>query len=184
MEFTLFYRGLLKANRGPKEKQDLRRNFHTQLNLLWQQPPLEDCHEFKDISPQSGKISLVYNIGGFNFIPLVSKKIHMIAELDITMLRPEPPGKVIQSGDIDNRIKTLLDGLRMPKVEQELPNGDNPKKGEIPFFCLLKDDNLITRISVNTDRLLENNIDPSEVVLLIHVHTKLTRLIYANIGLG
>ena len=102
----------------------------------------------------------------------------MIAELDITMLRPEPPGKVIQSGDIDNRIKTLLDGLRMPKVEQELPNG------EIPFFCLLKDDNLITRISVNTDRLLENNIDPSEVVLLIHVHTKLTRLIYANIGLG
>ena len=51
MEFTLFYRGPLKANRGSKEKQELRRHFHSQLKVLWQQPPLEDYQDFKDPSP-------------------------------------------------------------------------------------------------------------------------------------
>src|SRR6185437_9442927 len=108
----------------------------------------------------------------------------MVAELSITFLRPEPPGSLVtQGGDIDNRLKTLFDALRMPKDISELPPGDAPAEGETPFFCLLEDDNLITKIAVNTDRLLKPPPKPSHVVLLIHVTTKPTRLIWANIGL-
>ena len=48
MEFTLYYCGDLKANRGAKDKHRLRRHFHKQLKELWDQPPLirnplEEC---------------------------------------------------------------------------------------------------------------------------------------------
>ncbi|MBI5677496.1 MAG: hypothetical protein HZC52_03175 [Planctomycetes bacterium] len=45
MEFTLYYRGYLKANSRPKEKQELRRYFHAQLKRLWHQIPLKERHE-------------------------------------------------------------------------------------------------------------------------------------------
>ena len=71
----------------------------------------------------------------------------------------------------------------MPKVASELPAGDSPQGEENPFFCLLEDDNLVTKISVNTDRLLEPVDNPSEVLLIIHIQIKGTRGIWANIGL-
>jgi hypothetical protein len=184
MEFTLFYKGdLLKTKKaGAEKKQELRRHFHSQLKLLWQQPPL--LGSAGDVPLWNKEISLVYNIGGFRFVPLVNRRIHMIAEIDITLLRPESPGSILKSGDIDNRLKTLLDALKMPGEPNAIPTGDNPLEGEDPFFCLVEDDSLITRISVNTAQLLQSPIYSSEVVLLIHVKTKLTEVIWANIGLG
>jgi hypothetical protein len=46
----------------------------------------------------------------------------------------------------------------------------------------LKDDALITRLSVRTDEWLEEG-DPSHVLLVIHVDVKPTRAIWAIIGL-
>ncbi len=101
------------------------------------------------------------------------------------LLRPEPPGSIItQSGDMDNRLKTLLDSLKMPKEANSIPIGDTPKTDEKPFFCLLEDDNLITALKVKTDRLLENVTNQSEVILIIKVVTKTTRTIWGNMGLG
>ncbi len=40
MNFTLYYRGQLKSNGGPKEKHLLRKSFHPQLKTLWSQEPL------------------------------------------------------------------------------------------------------------------------------------------------
>jgi hypothetical protein len=105
------------------------------------------------------------------------EEIHLIAELNITLLRPEPPGQIItQAGDIDNRLKTLLDALKVPTEPNALPPNETPEQGETPFFCLLQDDNLITRISVSTDRWLvsESDAKSSDVVLLIHVNAKTT----------
>jgi len=42
MQFTLSYRGELKANRGAKDKHALRLHFHKQLQHLWQQQPLSE----------------------------------------------------------------------------------------------------------------------------------------------
>ena len=109
MRFTLFYRGPLKSNRGTEDKQAIRRVFHPQLTRLWTQPPLVDFSDWLKPEPQPGGITLVERIGQFQFVPLVSECIHMVAELNITMLRPGAPGDLVShAGDLDNRIKTLL----------------------------------------------------------------------------
>ena len=185
MEFTLYYRGELKANRGAKDKQKLRRHFHEQLKALWQQPPLVNKHFYFDKhSSSSDRVLILKSKGGFDFVPLVSENLNLVAELRITMLRPSTPGAIIQSGDIDNRLKTLLDALKIPSEPTALPRGDSPKQGEDPFFCLLEDDSLITKISVETDRLLEEGVNSSEVILLIHVTTKVTETTFFNKALG
>ena len=59
------------------------------------------------------------------------------------------------SGDIDNRLKTIFDALRMPASKDELGGYETPEEGETPFYCLLTDDKLISRVSVETDTLLQ-----------------------------
>lgn len=183
MEFTLVYQGPLKATAKPEHKQVLRRAFHKQLKVLWTQPPLNMygppkgrfLEDLRDNAAKS-EISIIQKVGGFRFAPLVTERLYLTAELDITLLKPEPPGSIItQGGDIDNRLKTLLDSLRMPKALNEISSGDSPGEGENPFFCLLEDDNLITKVSVATHHLLERCGDSSYVNLMIHVKTKATR---------
>lgn len=185
MEFTLHYRGELKAKRGPKDKQLLRRHFHQQLAILWQQVPLKEQQKLLEKNPEKGEVSIIRAVNQFDFAPLINEQLNLIAELKIIMLRPEPPGSIItQAGDIDNRLKTLFDALKVPKEATAIPSDDKPLEGETPFFCLLEDDNLITKVSVETDRLLYPNQSSSEVELLIHVTTKATRSSWANSGLG
>ena len=130
-----------------------------------------------------GGVSIIQEVAGFRFAPLVTERLRLFGGLRITMLRPEAPGSIVtQGGDIDNRIKTLLDALRMPKGCQELPRNDAAKDGEDPFFCVLEDDNLITEFSVVTDRLLEPCEHSSLVVLLVHVNIKAVVRTFANIN--
>jgi hypothetical protein len=114
---------------------------------------------------------------------LVSQRIYVVAELDITLLKPGPPGAIIKSGDVDNRLKIIVDSLKIPRQRDDLPERDIPQEGETPFFCLLEDDNLITRVSVNTAQLLTDSLNSSEVVLLIHVLTKQASKMYATLNL-
>ena len=184
MEFTLIYRGPLKSNARPKDKQEIRRVFHRQLRKLWSQNPLKSFAQYLVDDPPKGEISVIKTIESFRFAPLVTEKLRLVAELEIILLRPEAPGSIVtRGGDIDNRLKTLLDSMRMPHRKSELPNGDTSKEGEDPFFCLLEDDNLITSISVKTDRLLEPVNSSSEVVLLVQVTTRATAMIIGNMGL-
>jgi len=185
MEFRLIHQGPLKSNAGPTDKQALRREFHRQLSVLWEQIPLKGFKMLLNPVPGPGEISILKTVGPFVFAPLVCEAIHLVCDLEITLLRPEPPGSVItQSGDIDNRLKTLFDGLRMPKVPGEIVPGDSPATGEKPFFCLLEDDNLITKVTVVTDRLLQPTSNPNEVLLVICVNIHATQLIFKNMGLG
>ena len=70
-------------------------------------------------------------------------------------MRRDAPGSAIQAGDVDNRIKTLIDALRKPENANELRGNEPPQDDEIPFYCLLEDDRLISSFSVETDRLLD-----------------------------
>lgn len=193
MEFTLYYRGPLKANSGPKEKHRLRQHFHGQLKQLWQQIPLSQYGEYLDPNhkerplgeDQERATTVIHSIGSFDFAPLVCDLFAMMAHLSITLLRPEPPGRIVtQSGDIDNRLKTLLDALKVPDHQQALPKGATPLPDEGPFFCLLEDDNRISGLSIQTDRLLDPTAHSSEVVLLMHVFTKPIAGTWENIGLA
>lgn len=185
MEFSLIYQGSLKSNGTTAQKQEIRRVFHPQLKALWQQIPLNSFHELLQEDPAQGNVSILKKVGDFTFAPLVSEILKLSAELDIIFLRPEAPGFLItQGGDIDNRLKTLFDALRMAKVDTEIPSGDTPNQDENPFFCVLEDDSLITKVSVKTDRLLIPAPSDNYVHLLITVKTKIVVGTTFNISIG
>ena len=85
-------------------------------------------------------------------------------------------------GDIDNRLKTLFDSLRMPQHDSELPPGCKHRGG--PFFCLLEDDSLITKLTVNTSQILgKGQFGPNDVELTLHVTVRPRYPMNANIDL-
>jgi hypothetical protein len=185
MEFRLLYDGPLRANGNLREKHTLRKEFHKQLAVLWQQVPLAGADGLLDDPPSPQKVSVIQHVGAYKFAPLVCQGLGLVCELDVVFLRPEAPGAVItQGGDIDNRLKTLFDGLRMPRGPAEIPDESAPAGDETPFYCLLEDDNLITRVNVATDRLLRKSAGANDVVLMIHATTKAVKSMWANIGLG
>lgn len=154
------------------------------MKVLWQQKPLNAFHDFLTENPPKGKLSILKKVGAFTFAPLVSEDLRLVAELAISLLIPYSPGSLIsQGGDIDNRLKTLLDALRMPKVDAEIPKGQKPGEDESPFFCVLEDDALITRVSVDTDRLLQEKSE-NYVHLLVTVKTKIVEGTWFNISIG
>jgi hypothetical protein len=93
-------------------------------------------------------------VGGFTFRSLVHQRYKLRAELNVLMLRPGTPGHLVAAGDIDNRLKTLFDGLRAPGKADELPDGWQPEDQTSPTFCLLEDDRLITRLNLEVGELL------------------------------
>src|SRR5439155_15756508 len=124
MEFTLYYRGDLSSNGSRKEKHALRVHFSGQLHELWGHKDGRPSLFFRAL-PELSRDSFSKAVGPLRFAPLVTKGQY--AELEITLLRPEAPGSIIsKGGDIDNRIKTLLDGLRVPASPDELPDNVQP----------------------------------------------------------
>jgi hypothetical protein len=123
---------------------------------------------------------------GIKFLPLVSKQYCDLAcSLDILFLRRDDPGNLIKSGgDIDNRIKVLLDALRVPQDAEEV-SGFTPTADQIPLYCLLEDDRLVTGINITTDRLLTavpEGGHENDVHLIIKVQTQLLRVTIANLS--
>lgn len=51
------------------------------------------------------------------------------------------------------------------------------------MHCLLDDDKLITRVNVDTDRLLDATADPKDVVITIRVTVKGFTATWGNLGL-
>ena len=118
--------------------------------------------------------------GGANFIPLVRKSLGLACELDVTFLRKEEPGSlVLQSGDLDNRMKTLPDALKVPgpsDMKAGAPDAD-------PFYCLLEEDALNTGLNIKTDRLLDKpNAPVSEVHLVIGVTVRVLHFSMETLG--
>lgn len=197
VEFRLVYQGPLAVKGNVAQKQSIRRALHPQLAALWQQLPLLDLRPFLTGPPVStphrvpaggwpiaSPPSLVVEVGPFKFVPLVSERLNLICHLDILFLRKEEPGAIITTGgDIDNRLKTLLDALRIPKSDGELPKNDTPQQDEDPFFALLSDDALVTQLRITTDRLLSQLLYPSHVHLILHVVVKATRTTWQNLQL-
>jgi hypothetical protein len=184
MEFRLTYRGPLKSKKSMslEDTYKLRRHFHEQLEVLWNTKLLDGAKRFLHPARPEGDINLIEKVGPFHFAPLVSQASgwSCVAELHILFLRPSDAGDLIgHGGDLDNRLKSLFDGLRMPSVISELPPNVQPKSDEDPFFCLLQDDALVTGFSVVTDRLLLP-AGTNEVDLTMHVRVRATKKSMGN----
>ena len=87
-------------------------------------------------------------------MPLLAEEDDGACVLQVLILRADRSKNLISAGDIDGRVKTLLDALRMPQNKGEIgilpPSGD-----EKPFFVLLRDDKLIEGLSVEMGNLLQ-----------------------------
>ena len=179
LKFRLVLRGQLPPDkRGNTDvKHRIRRELQPQLRTLWEQHGLLRGAwkpRQKDGQIPVQKIADDYAKCGFRFVPLVRRG--MAVSLQFLILRRDEPHKVFSgSGDLDGRVKTLIDGLRLPQQCSEL-NGNAPQDGEDPFFCLLEDDRHIFDFDVTTDRLLIPP-DPSEpqrdIVAIIGVHVRM-----------
>ena len=165
-----------QSDRLAEHKQSIRKVFHRQLKHLWESNwflnshrvypadygvsrPAADTDARWGSSPDE-RLSLVDAVAlshrelGYRFVPLVRKDWRLYCSLEILFLRHDPPGSVVHAGDLDNRIKTLIDALRKPENAMELRGNEEPSEGEDPFFCLLEDDKLVTGLAVESDRFL------------------------------
>lgn len=174
MRFRLVYDGPVLATRGKPHgeqpdpraahKHNIRRAFHVQLKRFWEQDRfLRECVTSLDLWGESGhpmiplreRMAELYKACDRRFVPLVVEEFSLHCSLRILFLRREIPGGVIRSGDIDNRIKTIFDALRMPQSAAELFGNEKPADGEDPMYVLLRDDGLIAHAEIETDTLLE-----------------------------
>jgi hypothetical protein len=199
VEFRLTYEGPIKAATGSDtraaHKHAIRKQFHRQLKAYWDiHPALKDSkqHVPNEIAPndyvsRADFLAGEFVCGNHKFVPLVTEDLSLICALDILFLRPEAPGTIIKSGDIDNRLKTLFDALRVPTHTSELGGFNSPDADENPFYCLLQDDALITHVSVTTDTLLQPinaTPDRSDARLVILVKIKPFKFTWQNSGFG
>lgn len=170
MEVTLVYRGTLPASQGDDKhtdaKQRIRKCFSEQLRNLWEVDPhlrivvgeqrfAEAILEKRRLQPL--KLDRAYAFArvlvcGYRTLAIANTFNGIVCHLHVALFRREDPGAVVHGGDLDNRLKTLLDALRMPQAESEVP-GNMWGKNEEMLYCLLEDDSLISRLSIETRRL-------------------------------
>ena len=211
LEFRLVYQGVLygadRDDPRSEHKHHIRRYLHKQLVKLWQTkyplkgyterfvpPPISPgtfvTGQQVTSEPAIKGISTQYQMGGKSFLPIVSKAWFLTCALDILILRRDH-FPVINSGDLDNRIKTLLDALRIPLV------GEYCEGDEEPLYCLLEDDKLVAELKVTADLLLpqpeqvienpritlsgEYSASVNHALALIHVMVKPTKMTMGNI---
>jgi len=183
-------------------KQTIRQEFHKQLKQLWatnkflreHKVPYNFGKNFPSIANSGGLwgddpntlipmrdiIANWYKSHSFSFIPLVVEDFGLLCSLDILFLRRDTPGSALSAGDIDNRVKTIIDALRFPKQPNEFVGANNqqiiPGDGETPFYVLLEDDKQVSHFSVETDTLLdpptENDADHQLAKVIITVELR------------
>jgi hypothetical protein len=203
VEFRLTYEGPLLAATGSNtrvdHKHEIRRALHPQLKRLWEIVPHLNFPQRSIArgrvyvnetppppSPRFEQLAAKYPLNAYNFVPLVTEELSLVCGIEILFLRPDYPGAVISSGDIDNRLKTLFDALRIPQVGQ-LKVDEVPSENERPFYVLLEDDKLITRLSVETDTLLEpigDQPNKNDARLIITVKLRPAHLSWENVAFG
>lgn len=196
MEFYLTYEGPLKPRASAADKHAIRKALHPQLRELWRRTPFLNgqssgpvvlTDDGPTLDPHTiESLSNRFNQYGFRWVPLVTDSMSLLCEIDILFLRHGRPGTLITGGDIDNRLKSVFDALQKPQQLSEL-GGATPTPEEAPFFCLLQDDKLITKVGTTTAPLLEPltaERGPEHAHLVMKIVVRPYELHIANMGFG
>jgi hypothetical protein len=133
------------------------------------------------------ELSNQFSYHGYSFVPIITEDLFLTCSLDILFLRPEEPSLLMLGGDIDGRVKTVFDSLRVPTPEEayKLKAKFPPTEDENPMYCLMQDDKLVSEVRVLADHLLllphTTSLNPNDSFLVIHVRVKPTRLVAGNL---
>lgn len=167
MRFRLTYRGQLRPRKSVKlvDIHEIRSNLHPQVKQLWNIDPLSQFNEgFHRLRTET-----TLDRAGMKFRPIICRRLALIAHIDVLFLRPQPPGAIIgKGGDIDNRLKTLFDALRVPSASEVEKGKLQIPPGEAEMHCLLEDDSLLTKVAFESDRLLGAH-DENDAILILQV---------------
>ncbi|WP_316234214.1 hypothetical protein [Bradyrhizobium sp. SZCCHNR1098] len=186
MKFRLVFEGEIPPRQQTSADivHGIRLSLAPQLRALWTFLPLaEESREWLKHPDENEKSYAIFEQRGNTiFAPIVSKRNDLQCELEVLFLRRQSPGQLIgDGGDIDNRLKTLLDALSVPPPAQ---SGRFSVMGPSDLvFCLLQDDALVTRLSVETDRLLRPTASQYDLVAIIQVYIRASRVTFGTIGL-
>jgi hypothetical protein len=150
---------------------------------------VSDSHLYFEERGKAGDPDIIDLCGAINkhgvwFRPLVRESFALHCGLKILFLRKEGPGKIYQGGNLDGRIKTLLDALTMPQhMEQVLEKSSTQVD---PIYCLLEDDSLVSGLDVQSERLLTDENHPADYArLTIEVDVRVRQaMIYNQAFLG
>ncbi len=200
MKFRLVFYGDLRPKQqiGLAEVHRVREQFRPQLRNLWRLTPLSESGGVRRLPPTNGDIGIFENVSGVTFAPLVTARWDTYAELEVFLIRQSSNRSVLQDGgDIDNRLKTLFDALRMPtssEVQTLRSQSPDVLADTDAYDVLLQDDALVTKVSAESDRLLDASIFADQYgavpsvermsLALITVTIKLSRTTFGNIGLS
>lgn len=152
MEFYLSLACHISTTGHRAQKFILRRLFHDQLKQL------RDFHQEHNLDgSQTFNRDNVKQVGPFSFLPLITCGCGKVVELDVILLSHfEPQNRVAyQTGDVDNKLKAIMDGLRMAQNKNEI-RSEEVHEGEELFYTLLEDDALVSQVNIRHDRLLFN----------------------------
>ena len=122
MRFKLLYFGdiLINPKKRSQHISDIRMQFHPQLKKLLEHQPWDNMTKYMIPTATKSPIT-TRHVGGIDWNPIITPNLKLLAEIDIQMMHPEIVG--LPHSDIDNRVKTILDGLRCPQNEHEI--GEN-----------------------------------------------------------
>lgn len=130
----------------------MRKSFHHQLAKLRGKEPFVDLD-----SPAYNAATKEFK--GQRFTPFYGDYVRVQAAVDITLLTGLPAKKsVVSSGDLDNRLKRIIDALRMPQQAQEVL--DEPIAAD-RCFCLLQDDSSVSRVTAQLGPYLAGDDETS-----------------------
>ncbi len=176
MKFRLTYAGPLfssgndSRNGKADHKHDIRIVFHPQLKRIWDTVPFlkHGRSSWPVVGWDSGIEEPTYDrnsrakefqIRPWNFVPLVTQSMQFYCGIEILFMRVGGGSSILSQGDLDGRLKTLLDALSVPDDNQGYSTRKFPPSVN-PLFVLLENDRQITKVAVETDYLLES-VDPT-----------------------
>ncbi|WP_422038215.1 hypothetical protein [Roseibium sp.] len=155
MKFELMLTGRIPSS-NKKLNLDLakriRRQVDDQMKTLWEANPLSGFQKWranKEYNENTWEGAAVFDKKDRKFVALINDRLLLAARISFHFYDPEG-GLDIKSHivDVDNRLKVLLDLLRVPDDLKQVPEDIDTN------YCLLSDDKLVWGVSVERHRLL------------------------------
>ena len=170
MQLFLSYSGVTSTTGHVEKKFIYRRYFRKQLKELERHLIERNCPASFNFKEENSK-----KVGDFTFLPLVTNNCNKVIDFNFTFLSHFEPGNKLAfpTGDTDNHLKALLDGLRMPNTKNEIRT-EKPLAGENIFHTLMEDDGIVRKITIEHQKLLFDSStkkrDLKEVFVLIEAN--------------